>query len=144
MGITISSKRHSCKMSYGGFSKFRNLVAEKINEKIQKHYLCLSEPELMFLSGKKRDEFIKKYNTKTEELIKQGEMTKEVANFLYQPASKGKIDENQAKEIYELIKNCDDDMVFGHIVFGHIGRGECAKMSDLKKIFSDETKIKWR
>ena len=69
MGITISSKRYGCDMGYGGFGRFRNIVAEKVNEKVYSHYSCLSETETMFLSGNKRDEFFDKYNAKTEELI---------------------------------------------------------------------------
>ena len=136
MGITISSKRYGCDMGYGGFGRFRNIVAEKVNEKVYSHYSCLSETETMFLSGNKSDEFFDKYNAKTEDLIKQGELTEEIANFLYQPDCEGKVNRNQAKEIYELIKDCDDN-----IVFGYIGRADCAKMSDLKKIFSDKTKV---
>lgn len=83
--------------------------------------------------------FFKEYDAKTEELVKQGEITEEVANFLYQTDCEGKIDRKQAKEIYELIKDCDDNMIFGYT-----GRSNCAKMSDLKKIFSDKTKIEWR
>lgn len=30
MGITISSKRHSCDMGYAGFGRLRNTVAEKL------------------------------------------------------------------------------------------------------------------
>ena len=62
----------------------------------------------------------------------------EVANFLYQSDCGGKVDRKQAKQICGLIKECDDN-----IVFGYIGRSDCAKMSDLKKIFSDGTKVKW-
>ena len=139
MGITISSKRYSCDMGYGGFGRFRNVIAKQISEKVYSHYYCLSEPETMFLSGKKKDDFFKEYDAKTEELVKQGELTEEIANFLYQPDCEGKVNRNQAKEIYELIKDCYDN-----IVFGYIGRADCAKMSDLKKIFSDKTKVEWQ
>ncbi len=139
MGITISSKRHSCDMGYGGFGRFRNVVAEKVSKKFSEHYVSMDKPEVMFLSGSSRDDFFKKYDATTEELIEQKEVTEEVANFLYQTDCNGKIDRKQAKEIYSLIKECDDN-----ISFGYSGRKDCAKMSDLKSIFSDGTKVEWR
>lgn len=139
MGITISSKRHSCDMGYFGFNRFRNAVAEKVSKKFSEHYTSMDKPEVMFLSGSSREEFFKKYNATTDELVEQKEVTEEVANFLYQTDCSGKIDRKQAKEIYSLIKECDDD-----ISFGYSGRKDCAKMSDLKNIFSDGTKVEWR
>jgi hypothetical protein len=138
MGITISSKRHSCDMGYGGFGRFRDSVAEKTNDDFHKHYLELSTPEAMFSTGSSRKEFFEKYDTKTKEYIKRNTVTVEVANFLYQSDCNGKVDRKQAKQIYELIKGCDDN-----ISFGYSGRKDCAKMSDLKNIFSDGTKVEW-
>lgn len=138
MGVTISSKRHSCDMGYGGFGRFRNVVAEKTSKKFYEHYTSMDVPEVMFLSGDKRVDFFKKYDAVTKELVEQGEVTIEVANFLYQSDCGGKIDRKQARQIYKLIKECDDD-----ISFGYVGRSDCAKMSDLKNIFSDNTKVEW-
>lgn len=138
MGITISSKRHSCDMGYGGFGRFRNAVAEKVNHEFYQHYLSLSDSKVMVLSGIERETYFEKYNATTYEYIEQGKVTVEVANFLYQSDCDGKIDRKQAKQIYELIKECDDNLNFGYS-----GRVDCAKMSDLKKIFSDGTKVEW-
>ena len=138
MGVTISSKRYSCDMGYGGFERFRNLVAEKINDDFYKHYLELSSSEAIFSIGNERKEFFEKYDNITKEYINQNIVTIEVANFLYQTDCEGKIDKKQAKQIYELIKGCDND-----IVFGYVGRNDCAKMLDLKNIFSDKTIVKW-
>lgn len=138
MGVTISSKRHSCDMGYGGFGRFRNTVAENVNEEFGKHYFSLSDSEVMFLMGSEREAYFKKYNETTQEHINRGLVTAEVANFLYQSDCEGKIDRKQAKQIYELIKECDDN-----IVYGYAGRSDCAKMSDLKSIFSDKTKVEW-
>ncbi|MCR8641411.1 hypothetical protein NV379_01965 [Paenibacillus sp. N1-5-1-14] len=139
MGITISSKRHSCDMGYGGFGRFRNTVAEKVGIEFHKHYLLLSDSTVMFLFGEERKEFFEKYDAITKEYIEQNVVTVEVANFLYQSDCEGKIDRKQAKQIYEMIKECDDSLSFGYS-----GRVDCAKMSDLNKIFSDGTKVEWR
>jgi hypothetical protein len=81
MGITISSKRHSCDMGYGGFGRFRNEVAEKVSKKFYEHYTSMDNPKVMFLCGDERTEFFKKYDAVTKELVEQGEVTIEVANF---------------------------------------------------------------
>ena len=139
MGVTISSKRHSCDMGYMGFNRFRNTVAEKVGGEFYKHYLRLSDTETMFLIGEAREQYFKKYDAATKDYIEQGDLTIEVANFLYQSDCEGKIDRKQAKQIYESIKDCDDN-----IIFGYSGRKDCAKMMDMKNIFSDGTKVEWR
>lgn len=126
-------------MGYGGFGRFRNAVAEKVNDEFYNHYLSLSDSKVVFLSGKEREEYFEKYDATTNEYIEQGTVTVEVANFLYQSQCEGKIDRKQAKKIYELIRECDDELSFGYS-----GRVDCAKMSDLKMIFSDGTKVVWR
>lgn len=138
MGITISSKRHSCDMGYAGFGRLRNTVAEKVSTEFHKHYLSLSDPGVMVLFGKERDYYFKEYDAITNEYIRQDEVTVEVANFLYQSDCEGKVDRKQAKQIYELIKECNDN-----ISFGYSGRADCATMADLKNIFSDGTKVEW-
>lgn len=138
MGVTIGSKRHSCDMGNFGFCRFRNTVAEKVNDDFSKHYMKLSDPKVMFLEGEDFRKYFAEYDTKTKEYVNQGIVTIEVANFLYQSDCKGKIDRKQAKQIYELIKDCDDN-----IIFGYIGKADCAKMKDLKDIFSDGTKVEW-
>jgi len=138
MGITISSKRHSFDMGYGGFGRFRNVVAEKVNDDFYKHYLELSSPDAMFSVGDSRKEFFEQYDATTRECVNQSIVTEEVANFLYQSDCGGKIDRKQAKQIYELIKECDDNMSFGYV-----GRSDCTKMSGMKKIFADGTKVEW-
>lgn len=138
MGVTIGSKRYSCDMGYGGFCRFRNAVAEKTNNEFYKHYLELSSPEAMCSFGSERKKYFEKYDIKTKEYVEQKLVTEEVSNFLYQSDCEGKIDRKQAKQIYELIKECDDNTSFGYS-----GRKDCANMADMKNIFSDKTKVEW-
>src|SRR5690554_1413320 len=108
MGITISSKRHGCDMGCAGFMRFRNTVAEKVGGEFSKHYLSLSDSAVMFLFGKEREDYFKKYDAITKDHIAKNAVTIEVANFLYQSDCEGKIDRKQARQIYALIKECDD------------------------------------
>jgi len=138
MGITIDSKRFSCDMGYGGFKRFRDLVAEKVDADFYRHYIQIAEVKVMLLTGDKRKDFFDKYDAKTNEYVDKGIITQEVANFLYQSDCDGKVDRKQAKQIYKLIQDCDDN-----ISFGYSGRKDCATMKDMKNIFSDGTSVRW-
>lgn len=140
MGVTISSKRYSCDMGYFGFGRFRNDVAEKVNTEFHKHYASLDDVRLTLstMTEEASKKFYKTYDAKTQDLVSQGIVSIEIANFLYQSERKGKIDRTQAGQIYSLIKDCDDN-----ISYGYSGRKDCATMADLKKIFSDKTNVKW-
>lgn len=138
MGITISSKRYSCDMGYGGFGRFRNTVAEKTCKEFYEHYLLLSSKDAMFSMGDERKKYFETYDAKTEDFVSNGIVAIGVANFLYQSDCNGSIDRKQTKQIYELIKDCDDN-----IMYGYAGRPDCAKMIDMKKIFGDKTKVTW-
>lgn len=138
MGMTISSKRYSCDMSYSGFARFRTTVARCVTDEVGKHYQKLMDSFVMDSWGEDRDAYFEAYDARTHELVEKGELPAEIANFLYQSDSEGKIDRKQAKMIAHLIKDCEDD-----IVFGYAGSSDCARMSDMKRIFSDNTKVEW-
>lgn len=130
MGVTIESKNFSADMGCGGFNNFRSKVATLSNSEFGKHYAKLSNT--IFLQEVERESFFKEYNAKTEELIKRNITTVEIANFCYQSDCEGSINQDQAKQIYEKIKDYDDN-----ICYGYSGRSDCAMFSDLKNIFKD-------
>jgi hypothetical protein len=141
VGITLKSKNSSVDMGYGGFGRFRSKVANLSGEVFGEHYEELNKAMLLFED--ERDAFYKNYNAKTDELIEANAITVEIANFCYQSDCEGSIDRQQAKQIYEKIKDYDDD-----VCYGYAGRSDCAMFSDLKNIFKDCTRngkiIKWR
>lgn len=130
MGITIQSKNFSKDMGYGGFMNFRKKVAELTDVKFGEHYKSLEEG--MFLWGEKRDNYFEEYEKMTNKLVENKVVSVEIANFCYQSDCEGSIDQNQAKEIYEIIKEYDDN-----ICYGYSGRPDCTMFSDLKNIFKD-------
>ena len=138
MGINIRSKRNSTEIGYHGFFLFRSFVAKQINDLFYSHYVSRFESKVMLLRGKEEESYFESYNQKTETFIAQGVLTLDIADFLYQADSDGKIDRKQAKKIHELIKDCEDDLSFGYV-----GHDDCAKMADLKRIFADGAKITW-
>lgn len=141
MGITLKSKNFSADMGYGGFFRFRSKVSSLINKEFGEHYEKLNEGSFLF--GDERTVFFEKYDAKTKDLIKSNVITPEIANFCYQSDCEGSIDQRQAKQIYEKIKDYNDD-----VCYGYAGRSDCAMFSDLKTIFKDcaenGKKIKWR
>lgn len=132
MGVTIKSKNHSADMGYFGFNRFRNKIAELASEEFGKHYKDLDSHITVLFDEEKRKDFFDKYNAKTEKLAEDGVISVEIADFCYQSDCGGSIDQNQAREIYEKIKNYDDN-----ICYGYAGRPDCAMFSDLKNIFKD-------
>lgn len=134
MGITISSKDNSCDMGCGGFFRFRTMVAKCVSDEIGDHYNDLTNAP--FYTG--ADEFFREHDLKTNQFISDGKLPKLIAKFLYQSDVSGKISRKQAELIYELIKNENDE-----IIYGYAGRSDCATMKDLKLIFSDDTSVKW-
>lgn len=137
MGITISSENYECDMGYNGFRRFRCKVASLINAEVKDHYNNLEKAMFLFGEGE-RTKFFKEYDAKTDKLVEYKKLSNNLANFLYQSDCEGEIDNNQAKEIYELIKDCDDNEIYGYT-----GRGDCATMLNLKDIFNNGTKVNW-
>lgn len=131
MGITIKSKNFSVDMGYLGFNNFRTKVAELSNSEFWLHYKDLNLVHGI-LDGQERKKFFEKYNEKTEKLIKRNIVSEEIANFCYQSDCEGSIDQDQSKQIYEKIKDYDDNFRYGYV-----GRSDCAMFSDLKNIFKD-------
>lgn len=131
MGITIKSKNFSADMGYMGFNRFREKVAELSNDEFGKHYSDL-KPLMFVFDEEKKKSYFDKYNAKTDELVEKNKISVEIANFCYQSDCDGSIDQDQAKQIYEKIKDYDDN-----ICYGYSGRPDCAMFMDLKNIFKD-------
>lgn len=132
MGVTINSKNKSIDLGYGGFDNLRTKVAELINEEIAEHYKkCKSS---MFIFGEdKRKEFFKKYNAETERLDKKYDYKYNyVLHFLYACDCGATMEVDVCKEVYEVIKDYDDD-----VLYGYCGRSDCAKFKDFKEIVKD-------
>lgn len=141
MGITIKSNNFTVDVGYMAFNKFRIKVAELTNLKFGAH--CKSLFESTYLPDREKRGFFIKYNKETKRMIEESIVSVGIANFCHQADYKGYIDQKQAKEIYEKIKDYDDD-----ILYGYVGRPNCARFSDYKNIFKDCTEnggiIQWR
>lgn len=140
LGITLKSENFSAVLGFGGFARFRSKVAILSSNEFGKHYERLNKRT--FRNGEERNAFYNEYDAKTVKLIEANAITAEIANFCYQSDCEGSIDQRQAKQIYEKIKNYDDNFCYGYA-----GHPDCAMFSDLKRIIKDcaenGNKIEW-
>lgn len=130
MGVTIESKNYSIEMGYNGFKRLRTKIAELTTEEIAKHYKHLDDaPHFGDISHL----FFDSYNKKIEELDKKYNYEYDVVlNFLYASDCNAEIPYTHCKKIYELIKDYDDD-----ILYGYVGQPDCAKFVDFKNLVKD-------
>ena len=130
MGVTIESKNHSIDLGGWGFICLRTKVAELAAPDICEHYKKSMDGMRLY---DKRKAFYESYNAKIAELDKryEGKMS-DILDFLYESDCDAKMDTDHCRSIYEVIKNYDDD-----ILYGYSGRKDCAKFADFKKIVKD-------
>ena len=130
MGVTINSKNHSVDIGYGGFNNLRTKVAELTGNEIFEHYKNLEKG--MWLFGEEREKFFKEYDEKTYEIYENFKIPDGIIIFLYAPDCGGSISPEACAQIYEAIKDYDDN-----IMYGYIGRPDCAMFKDFKEIIKD-------
>lgn len=132
MGLTINSKNKSIDLGYFGFNRLRTKIAELTNEEIAEHYKKCAEAVCIFNEDKKT-EFFKKYDTKTDRLDKKYNYKyNSILCFLYACDCGATINVNVCKEIYEIIKNYNDN-----IKYGYVGRKDCTMFKDFKELVKD-------
>ena len=132
MGVTIESKNHSIDLGGWGFICLRTKVAELAAPDICEHYKKSMDGMRLYDEDKSKA-FYESYNAKIAELDKryEGKMS-DILDFLYESDCDAKMDTDHCRSIYEVIKNYDDD-----ILYGYSGRKDCAKFADFKKIVKD-------
>lgn len=130
--VTIESSNHSIDLGYGGFRALRLKVAELAASDVFEHYKK-SMDGMRLYDYDKRKAFYKSYNAKIAELDKKykGRMS-DILDFLYESDCDGIMDVPHCRSIYEVIKNYDDD-----ILYGYADRKDCAKFADFKAIVKD-------
>ena len=128
MGVTIESKNHSIDLGYGGFNNIRTKVAELSDAELGLHYKNLKNAPIFG----DRDEFFKKYNKKINEIVSNNNALYPIADFIYQSDCGGEGSTEHCKQIYEVIKDYDDN-----VLYGYCGRKDCAMFKDFKEIIKD-------
>lgn len=140
MGVTIESKNHSIDLGYNGFNRLRAKVAELSDNDLGLHYKDLNQAP--FIDGDGKKEFFKEYNEKIVKIVDKNKIPHAVPDFIYQSDCDGSLSPEQCLVIYEVIKDYDDD-----ILYGYSGKKDCAKFNDFKTLLKDcidnNTKLEW-
>lgn len=130
MGVTIESKRKSIDLGYSGFRKLRSKVAQLSGDDIFKHYEHLNDAPYL---SEERKQFFKEYNKQIEVIAeKHNDELNNILDFLYESDCDGEMDVEHCESIYEIIKDYDDN-----ILYGYCGRPDCAKFKDFKDIVKE-------
>lgn len=141
MGVTLGNGKKSIDMGYIGFNKLRITVAEITGKEIGEHYKYLEKGVFIFDKQEKKD-FFEKYDKKISELEEKHKIPHGVLDFLYQSDCEGRLKRKKIKELYEVIKNHDDD-----VLYGYTGRQDCAKFKDFKQILKqcvdEKLRLEW-
>ena len=130
MGVTIESKNESGDLGYFGFNRLRMKVAELCDKELAEHYERLNNS--LALSGNKRKMFFESYNKKIAEIVDKNNIVHAIPNFIYASDCGGKVSSEQCKQIYEIVKDYDDE-----ISYGYSGRPDRFMFSDFKDILKD-------
>ena len=88
------------------------------------------------------DNDYEEYDRKTEELyIKYKKQYGKIINFLYAPDIEAKLTYGTAKQLLNLVKDYNNDVVYGYAGWGH----GAMKFNDFKDILKDavETRSYW-
>ena len=130
MGVTIKSKNKSIDLGYGGFARLREKVAELAGNDIGIHYKRLNNAPY-FESERKK--WFKEYDKRIA-IISENHHGKldGILDFLYSSDCGAKMSVDVCKQIYEVIKDYDDN-----ILYGYAGRSDCTKFRDFKELVKD-------
>lgn len=132
MGLTIKSKNKSIDMGYFGFKRMRDSIAELLPEDLKEHHKKCEQSQFIF-NDDKRKQFFKEYNAITEKLDKKYDYKyNSILHFLYACDCEAEMSLDVCKELYEFIKDYDDD-----IKYGYSGREDCVMFKDFKDIVKD-------
>lgn len=131
MGITIrcNKTKRSIDMGCGGFWRLRLKVAEQLGEPWFSHYATLAHPPLFEPA---RSEFFEAFDKRTMEMLEKKEVPIKIVDFCLQSDVEGRIRYGACKQIYAVVKDYDDDFLYGYA-----GRKDCAKFTDFKEILKD-------
>lgn len=133
MGVTIGNKEKSIDMGYGGFYNLRKTIAGLLSEEFRNLY-----EEWTSMNGSINDE---EGNRLLDNLYKRGILTDDddiIIDFLFASDCGGKLSAKGCKRLWKLIKDYDDN-----IVYGYIGRPDRAMFKDFKEIIKTSAENKW-
>ena len=105
MGIWLHNAEYEMEMGNAAFMRLRRVIADQLPEEFATHYWDLLSP-----SDEKE---LDAYNKRTGELVEKYKIDSDVVDFLYLPDTTGKVSYKVCRKLYNLIKDYDDNEVYG-------------------------------
>ena len=138
MGITLGNREHSIDMGCGGFMSLRQRIASLLSEEFGILYKNWVRP----CSPISDDEG----NKNLKSFYDDGILTDDddiIIDFLFASDLGGKLTAKGCKRLYKIIKNYDDNYIYGYALHPHP-----AKFADFKEIIKESAEnnwiVKWR
>lgn len=132
MGITLSCKKTGRSIDLGGgFLRLRRKVAELSGGPFAAVYeeICSYDP---FCTDESAAAFDARINAKIEQILNARQADIKIVDFLLQSDIEGRIRYGACKNILKAIGDYDDNLLYGYV-----GRPDCAKFADFRKILED-------
>lgn len=142
MGITLKCKKTgtSYDLGYLGFLCLREKVAELCSSEFGEHYKTLFFAPSV---GEARTKFYRDFDKKTAEMLKNRIVNAKVVDFCLQSDCEGKIRYGACKEIYNHIKNYDNNFRYGYAAYS-----DAMTFSDFKNLilecYENKSDLIWR
>lgn len=130
MGVTLRNKYSSIDLGYGGFARLRETIAKLYSEEFATLYKDWTSRKIDDKEG----------NEKLEMFFVNGifkEKDEVILDFLFASDCSGKMDLTGCRRLLNLIKDYDDD-----ILYGYSGRPDCAKFKDFKELVESSVKMR--
>lgn len=142
MAITMKSSRHSIGFTYAGFLRCRTRIAYLVSPEVGKHYEDLQQFFSIPIGDRKA--FCNKYDLATDKLIKEGKLSKELADFLYAPDAGGTVQPAVTQKVLDVMGATSDNE---DECFGRPYTSNAATWSSLRSLLwdcvLDKTNLEW-
>jgi hypothetical protein len=140
MGITIGNKNRSIDLGMGGYNNLRNRIAKLLDEDLYNVYSELTQfYKYRELGFKSEQDFFDAHDAAALKICEEKKLDSYVVNFLYLPDySEESVSHQTCRHLWRVIKDYDDN-----ILYGYIGRPDCAMFKDFKRIVEECAKNRW-
>ena len=132
MGVTISCHKYSIDMGAGGYNRLRETVSTLLHcEEFAKIYAELSRAhqECYARGFANMHDYYEDHDNRVLAICEANQLDEEVVNWLYSSDCSYSATPKQCRHIWEVIKDYDDDYVYGYC-----GRPDAARFKDFKQI----------
>lgn len=140
MGVNLENKNMSLVLPTSRFHAFRKVIAQQIHPDFGNFYNQADEG--MFLTGEEEKKFWEAYDKRLVTVDEEFNISHPLLDFLYASDTEGNASVACCHEIYNLIKDYDDNLCYGYCA-----RPNEPRFKDLKALIKDciesNTELSW-